>query len=443
MTFREGLVGAVILTYSVMNSIICPVATTLQTVLLYLALSFYRETGRFVLVLTFGEPLIVDCPCGRRIGLISWSRRLYVVINILKLDLAIRNNPNHNTKVFTRLMLQGKIRSAIRFLTERSKGHVLHPHDNVKIQDNGQDKLTSVIDALQMKHPSPRLPHSFSLLDTGDLPDLEDLDITGNHVHQVALRIQGSAGPGGCDAAHWQDILLRYGPASRRLCDCVANLSRCLANSVLDWSLLRALLASRLIALDKSPGVRPIGVGETLRRVIGKSICLVTRDDAESVCGSVQLCAGVRCGIEGAIHSVSDLFHSNDYGSLTMDTSNAFNSINRISLIWNIRILWPRASRFIFNTYRGWSPLILWFADDSTVIGDVSVIRNWFDKLLSIGPLFGYFPEPSKSSLIVKDTTLPSAEQSFDGSGVSIVQCGRYLGGVIGNRAGIESFVSS
>ena len=250
---------------------------------------------------------------------------------------------------------------------------------------------------------------------------------------------------------------------------------------MLDWSLLQALLASRLIALDKSPGIRPIGVGETLRRVIGKSICLVTRDDAESICGSVQLCAGVRCGIEGAIHSVSDLFHSNDYGILTMDASNAFNSINRISLIWNIR---PRASRFIFNTYRGWSPLIvrgsdniiysregvvqgdplsmfaysvatiplirqleapvmwrqLWFADDSTVVGDVSVIKNWFDRLLSVGPLFGYFPEPSKSSLIVKDTTLPSAEQSFNGSGVSIVLCGRYLGGV---RAGVESFVLS
>ena len=68
--------------------------------------------------------------------------------------------------------------------------------------------------------------------------------------------------------------------------------------------------------------------------------------------------AGVRCGVEGAIHAVSDLFNSNDYGVLTMDATNAFKSINRISLIWNIFVLWPRASRFIFNTYRGWSPLI-------------------------------------------------------------------------------------
>ena len=68
-----------------------------------------------------------------------------------------KRDPNHNTKVFTRLMLQGKIRSAMRFLTERSKGHVLHPHDNVKIKVIGQDKSVKVIDALQQKHPSPKL----------------------------------------------------------------------------------------------------------------------------------------------------------------------------------------------------------------------------------------------------------------------------------------------
>jgi hypothetical protein len=347
------------------------------------------------------------------------------------------NNENHIINVFTRLMLQGKVRAAVRWLTERSKGHVLRPTEQIKMIIDGQEKSISVIEALKLKHPAPKPPHSSTLSMPDHLPQLEDLDITGDHVHHIALRIQGSAGPGGCDSKHWQDILLRFGAIASE-----TDLSRLLSNPIFDWSLLRALLAGRLIALDKSPGLRPIGVGETLRRVICKVICLVTRDDAEEVCGSVQLCSGVRCGIEGAIHATADLFHSNDYGILTMDAHNAFNSINRTSLLWNIRVLWPRASRFIFNTYRGWSPLIvrgsnstifsregvvqcdplsmfsyaiatiplireledailwrqLWFADDSSVIGNIDSIRIWFNKLISIGPLYGYYPEPSKSS---------------------------------------------
>ena len=56
------------------------------------------------------------------------------------------------------------------------------------------------------------------------------------------------------------------------------------------------------------------------------------------MCGSVQLCAGVRCDVEGAIHAASNLFNTDDYGVLMMDAHNAFNSINRISLSWNIHV---------------------------------------------------------------------------------------------------------
>ena len=33
----------------------------------------------------------------------------------------------------------------------------------------------------------------------------------------------------------------------------------------------------------------------------------------------------MRCGVEGAIHAVFDMFNSNDYGVLVMDAQNAFN----------------------------------------------------------------------------------------------------------------------
>ena len=82
------------------------------------------------------------------------------------------------------------------------------------------------------------------------------------------------------------------------------------------------------------------------------------------------------------------------------------------------------------------------FADDSSVIGDISVLKTWLDKLLVIGIHFGYYPEPSNSILIVKKSLMSSAEQLFNGSSVSIVQSSRFLGGVIGDQAGIEAFVT-
>ena len=88
----------------------------------------------------------------------------------------------------------------------------------------------------------------------------------------------------------------------------MAELSCRLANAIVPWESIRALMANRLIALSKNPGVRPVGIGETLLRIIGKVVCLITRNHVETVCGTDQLCAGVKHGIEGAIHTLSDSF---------------------------------------------------------------------------------------------------------------------------------------
>ena len=101
--------------------------------------------------------------------------------------------------------------------------------------------------------------------------------------------------------------MLRYGAHSARLRDAVAALARRLANSVTPWNDVCALVSNRLIALDKCPGVRPIGIGETLRRIIGKAVCSATRADIEVMCGVDQLCGGTKCNIEGAIHALNDL----------------------------------------------------------------------------------------------------------------------------------------
>ena len=50
--------------------------------------------------------------------------------------------------------------------------------------------------------------------------------------------------------------------------------------------------ACRLIALNKNPGVRPIGICEVVRRIISKAILSITSGDIQDAAGSLQLCAG-------------------------------------------------------------------------------------------------------------------------------------------------------
>ena len=52
------------------------------------------------------------------------------------------------------------------------------------------------------------------------------------------------------------------------------------------WTAYRALMRGRLIALDKQPGIRPVGVGETWRRLMAKCLLQVTEPEAKAVCGT-------------------------------------------------------------------------------------------------------------------------------------------------------------
>ena len=70
----------------------------------------------------------------------------------------------------------------------------------------------------------------------------------------------------------------------------------------------RALMSGRLIALDKQPGIRPVGVGETWRRLMAKCLLKVAGPQAKGACGTTQLAGGLEARIEGATHVMRLLF---------------------------------------------------------------------------------------------------------------------------------------
>ena len=60
-------------------------------------------------------------------------------------------------------------------------------------------------------------------------------------------------------------------------------------------------MVCRLVALYKRPGVRHVGIGETLCQSIAKAAGV----QAKTACGSLQLCVGIETSIEGEIHAMA------------------------------------------------------------------------------------------------------------------------------------------
>ena len=84
-----------------------------------------------------------------------------------------------------------------------------------------------------------------------------------------------------------------------------------------------AFVACRLIPLDKQPGVRPIGICEVLRRIVGKAVLKVVSPDVLRAAGPLQLCAGQDAGCEAAVHALRELFEQADTDAvLLVDASN-------------------------------------------------------------------------------------------------------------------------
>ena len=143
--------------------------------------------------------------------------------------------------------------------------------------------------------------------------------------------VKGSSGPSKFDADDWKRILATkiYSADSegKDVCDSIARMARQLrTEDTLDPESISAALACRLIPLDKNPGLRPIGIGEVLRRLIGKAVTRVLRSDIEAAAGTLQLCAGQKGGCEAAIHSMVDIFDNTEtHGIIQVDANNAFN----------------------------------------------------------------------------------------------------------------------
>ena len=394
-------------------------------------------------------------------------------------------NIESTARSFGKLMKEGKVQAARNLLTRPNTGGILGLNDMVM---HGDDQMT-VRDILTKKHPPSATPPVDALLPENASPPHEIIfdNLDANLIHRAALRTKGAAGLSGLDAFAWRRLCTSYKSASVNLCKAMAAAGRSICTSSVDPSSMSAFVACRLIPLDKCPGVRPIGIGEVPRCIISKAILWILSSDIESAAGPLQTCAGQMGGCEAAIHAMRRIYQSPmTEGVLLLDAENAFNRLNRAAAIHNIKSLCPSLSTVLSNTYQepvrmvipgsgeirscegttqgdplamamyalAVTPLIsklhqniptckqVWYADDSTAAGSLQDLKKWWDEISSLGPGYGYFPNSSKTYLIVKPKYIEQATTLFAGQGIQVTAGGRrHLGAVIGSVAFREEFV--
>ena len=254
---------------------------------------------------------------------------------------------------------------------------------------------------------------------------------------------------------------VHFSQSSTSLCRTVARLAVRIATEESDNEALMPYNACRLIPLDKNPGVRPIEVGEVLRRIIGRTILRCVENDLKLLGKNLQLCLGQKCGIQHAIHRLRKQFETPEtQGILLIDAKNAFNSLNRDLESRNIEKLCPSIITAIRNSYKTLTSLFIngttlqsqegttqgdplatatygiaisllidliqktniiqkWYADDSNVTGSLKDLKAVQEQLKKHEPAFGY--TLTKCNIIAKSERMKQAQSLFNKEDVEIV----------------------
>ena len=129
------------------------------------------------------------------------------------------------------------------------------------------------------------------------------------------------------------------------------------------------LCGARLHAAKKKDGgLRPIAVGNLLRRLTSKLMATALADRAAEHLAPHQLGVGVRGGCEAILHTVRQALEKEpDKWNLQCDFINAFNLASRDSSFKEVEKLFPEALSWVLTSYR--APSHLQYGD-STISSD-------------------------------------------------------------------------
>ena len=256
------------------------------------------------------------------------------------------NNQRHARQSAIRLVKSGELSRAARILT--SKG--LAPASD------------ETVAKLSLKHPTrdpnTPVPHS----DTCNSMALPASVI----INVIKKSPRGSgAGPSGWKFEHLRNLL-----DNAVTQDALVRVLSSIAEGNLPSLVTTWLSASRLIALPKSSGdVRPIAIGEVLRRVSAKAICHHLKSEFSAYFAPLQHGVSTPGGSELVTHHIQLLLESRpDWVLVKTDIKNAFNTIKRSSLHKEVLSKFPAILAHFEQMYGNSSPLVYVKGKETVII---------------------------------------------------------------------------
>ncbi|KAL5479843.1 hypothetical protein EMCRGX_G023432, partial [Ephydatia muelleri] len=315
-----------------------------------------------------------------------------------------------------------KVKNSVALAREGLLGKACQALTSAGIAPNNNETL----ELIQSKHPKgpPPIPPAPS---SPPIPILsKDFNIA------MVLRSfpkSTACGPSGLRIQHLLDtaeVPLQF-PISSSLRD-IVNL---LASGKVPVSVSRHLAEGSLTALVKGkpgfpPDIRPIAVGEALRRLTGKCLCAVLKSKASEFFAPFQF--GVACPagaekvIHGLRHCIEEHWEEEDFVVLKIDMCNAFNLVSRQALLDECAFHFPDLLPWASWCY-GQQPLLqhplgtltselvsaiatdedtakllfhAWYLDDGVVAGPKQSVLHALAIIQELGPPLGLVINPSK-----------------------------------------------
>ena len=307
------------------------------------------------------------------------------------------------------------------------------------------------VENMRSKHPSSPPPPPLPPSNTPPYSiKAEEVLSALNSFHSLS-----AGGPSGMRPAHFKEAVAS--DQGHSLLPTLTRVVNSFAAGRISNTLKPYLSGGNLFAaIKKNGGHRPIAVGEVLRRLTSKCIARKATADTSDYLAPHQLGVGVKGGAEAAIHAAHAIFSDADIPTdrkyvLQVDFANAFNNIDRMQMLAEIRRQCPKASAWaevcyaqsshlFFGNHRLSSssgaqqgdplasllfaltlhPLLLrikdehpnlllhvFFLDDGTFIGTMDDLQSVFDILSKAGPEIGLLLNAAKSSVWCGDN-LPS-----------------------------------